>query len=118
MASKKLTQKAKRHAHIRKNVIGTSAVPRLTIFRSNKNIYAQIIDDVKSITLAGASTAKIKPKEDSKNKTDLAFATGEKLAEIAISKKIKKVIFDRSGYKYHGRVKALAEGARKGGLNF
>ncbi|MDO8487294.1 MAG: 50S ribosomal protein L18 [Candidatus Curtissbacteria bacterium] len=115
-----MSQRLKRHAHIRKNVRGSQSIPRLVVSRSNKYLYAQIIDDTKGETLAAVSTLKVKGmKEDSKNpKTNLAYTIGEKLAHDALAKKIKKVVFDRAGYKYHGRVKALAEGARKGGLNF
>jgi len=118
--SLKISQKLKRHVHIRKRVSGTGSIPRLVVFRSNKYLYAQIIDDTKGKTLVAASTSKVKAqKKDSKTpKTDLAYKIGEKLAQEAIAQKIKKVVFDRSGYKYHGRVKALAEGARNGGLNF
>lgn len=118
--SKKISQKFKRHVHIRKNVSGTGTVPRLVVFRSNKYLYAQVIDDTKGKTLAAVSTSKIKvEKKDSKTpKTDLAYVIGGKLAKEVIAQKIKKVVFDRGGYKYHGRVKALAEGARNGGLNF
>lgn len=118
--TKKISQRLKRHAHIRKSVRGTQNIPRLVVSRSNKYLYAQIIDDTKGMTLAAASTSKVKKaKDDSKNpKIDLAYSIGEKLAQNALAKKIKKVVFDRAGYKYHGRVKALAEGARKGGLNF
>ncbi len=118
--TKKISQRLKRHAHIRKSVRGTQSIPRLVVSRSNKYLYAQIIDDTKGMTLAAVSTAKVKAvKDDSKNpKTGLAYSVGEKLAQEALAKKIKKVVFDRAGYKYHGRVKALAEGARKGGLNF
>ncbi len=116
MASKNLARKIKRHVHIRRRVVGTGDIPRLTVFKSNKYIYGQIIDDSKNVTLAGASSSTIKG--DSKSKIDLAFAIGEKLAQMAAAKKVKRVVFDRSGYRYHGIVKALAEGARKGGLNF
>ncbi|MEX2028692.1 MAG: 50S ribosomal protein L18 [Candidatus Curtissbacteria bacterium] len=117
--TKKISQRLKRHAHIRKTVTGTTDIPRLVVFRSNKYLYAQIIDDTKGVTLTAISTAKNNDKVGSKNiKTDLAQAAGEKLAQAAMAKKVKKVVFDRAGYKYHGRVKALAEGARKGGLNF
>jgi large subunit ribosomal protein L18 len=118
-ATKKISQRFKRHAHIRKTVTGTGNSPRLVVFRSNKYLYAQIIDDVKGITLVAVSTPKGKGKENSKNiKIELAKAAGEKLAQGAIAKKVKNVVFDRAGYKYHGRVKALAQGAREGGLNF
>lgn len=88
---------------------------RLTVFRSNQAIYAQIIDDQKGRTLAAANSLKLKTQD---TKTKKAFAVGEQLAKKALKKKIKKVTFDRGSYRYHGRVKALAEGARKGGLLF
>ncbi len=91
---------------------------RLAVYRSNKYIYGQIIDDSTGATLTGVSSKDIKSKKDDKGKIDISFRTGESLADIAKKKKIKEVVFDRSGYKYHGRVKALAEGARKGGLKF
>ncbi len=118
--AKKIEQRAKRHHRIRKRVIGSESIPRLVIFRSNKYIYAQIVDDSKSKTLLSESTLSGKDgkKPPEKIKMDSAFLAGEKLAKSAIDKKINKVVFDRSGYRYHGRVKALAEGARKGGLVF
>lgn len=91
-----------------------STRPRLTVFRSHRAIYAQLIDDQKGQTLVAASS--LNQKQGSK--ADQAFAVGEKLAEKALAKKIKKVFFDRGVYRYHGRIKALAEGARKGGLLF
>lgn len=99
--------KNRRIIRSRKALFGTSSCPRLCVFRSNKNIYAQIIDDDKMNTIA-ASNGKLKK----------SFEVGEKIAIDVIAKKVKKVIFDRRGYKYHGNVKKLAEGARKGGLNF
>jgi len=102
---------------IRKNLSGTAQKPRLAVYRSNKSIYAQLIDDVSSVTLASAST-----KENSiggnGNKSEQAKAVGSLIAEKAKSRNIDSVVFDRGGYLYHGRVKALAEGAREGGLNF
>ena len=93
--------------------------PRLSVFRSNKEIYGQIIDEKSGNVLISFSSKQIKGEKSKKlEKKEVAFKVGEKLAELASKKKIKKVIFDRSGYKYHGRVKALADGARKGGLNF
>lgn len=105
-----------RHRRIRKKVAGTEKKPRLVIFRSNKHIYAQLIDDSKNETLVWANS--LKEKKDSARKFDIAEKVGEILAKKAQTKKINKVVFDRAGFKYHGRVKAIAEGARKGGLDF
>ena len=105
-----------RHQRIRKKMSGTEKKPRFVIFRSNKHIYAQLIDDNKHETLVFASS--LKEKKDSINKINTAQTVGENLAKKAQAKKIKKVVFDRAGFKYHGRVKAIAEGARKGGLEF
>ncbi len=96
-------------------VIGTAERPRLQVFRSSKYIYAQIIDDEKGKTLLSESDC---GKSDKKKKTERALLVGEEIAKKAKEKKITKVVFDRSGYLYHGRVKAVAEGARKGGLQF
>jgi len=93
--------------------IGRSDLPRLSVFRSNKYIYAQIIDDGKGVTLVSASSNETK---DAKTKLESSQKVGEILAKKAVAKKISKVKFDKSGYKYHGRVASLAEGARKGGL--
>jgi large subunit ribosomal protein L18 len=116
----KLKQRLRRHNRSRKKITGTQETPRLVVFRSNKYLYAQIIDDTKGQTLAAISTAKVKVSDaKTKNtKVDDAQIAGETLAKAAVDKKIKKVVFDRAGYKFHGRVKALAEGARKGGLAF
>lgn len=105
-----------RHQRIRKKLTGTEKKPRFAVFRSNKHIYAQIIDDAKHQTLVSSSS--IKEKKDSVSKIDIARKAGETLAKKALIKKIKKVVFDRAGFKYHGRIKAIAEGARKGGLDF
>ncbi len=104
----------KRHKRVRAKVSGTAECPRLNVFRSNKNIYAQIIDDVKGVTLVSASSLDM---ENGSNK-EAAFKVGEAIAKKAIDKGIDKVVFDRGGYIYHGRVKELAEGARQGGLKF
>ncbi|MCD6118015.1 50S ribosomal protein L18 [bacterium] len=107
--------------HIKKRVTGTPERPRLVVSRSLKNIYAQIIDDVNQKTLLGISSnskslaAQIKK---AKSKIDVAGIVGEEAAKLAVDKDIKSVVFDRNGYLYHGRVKALADGARKGGLKF
>lgn len=106
----------KRHARVRVKVEGTSEVPRLNVFRSNKYIYAQIIDDSKSVTLAAASSAKLS--EVSKSSVAAATEVGKLIAEAAKEKGITKVVFDRGGYLYHGRVKALADAARENGLVF
>lgn len=106
----------RRKKRVRGKISGTKAVPRLSVYRSNKAIYAQIIDDEKGETLASATSLKIK--KSKLDKTKAAELVGEEIAKEAKKKKISKVVFDRSGYKYHGRVKTLSEGARKGGLKF
>lgn len=107
----------KRHARIRVKLSGTSEVPRLNVFRSNKNIYAQIIDDVKGKTLVAASNIE-KDFDNSGSKKEISKKVGLALAKKAAEANIKQVIFDRGGYQYHGRVKELADGAREGGLEF
>ena len=102
-----------RHERIRKQIIGTKDIPRLNVYRSNNNIYAQIIDDEKGVTLAEASSMKMKG-----NNTEIAAKVGEAVAKEAKKAKITKVVFDRGGYLYHGRVKALADAARENGLEF
>ena len=103
---------------IRKIVSGTEAHPRLSVFRSNKEIYAQLIDDVSGKTIVSSSSAEKENSKEKGNKIETASLVGKKLAEKAVSKGIKQVSFDRSGYLYHGRVKSLADGAREGGLKF
>lgn len=103
---------------IRSKITGTEARPRLSIFRSNKYIYAQIIDDASGSTLAAISSKEANFASLEGNKKDAAKAVGKALAEKASAAGISTVVFDRSGYLYHGRVKALAEGAREGGLKF
>lgn len=107
----------RRKRRVRGKVFGTKLRPRLTVFRSNQSVYAQIINDEKGETLVSVSGLKLKSK-DKETKTDLAQRVGEEISKKAKDKKIKNVVFDRRGYKYHGIIKALAEGARKGGLNF
>ena len=109
-------QKQRRKTKIRAKIKGTGQRPRLTVFRSNQRIYAQIIDDEQGKTLVAVSEKEIKKK--AKTKTEKATLVGEVLAQKANKKKIKKVVFDRGSYRYHGRVKTLAEGAKKGGLEF
>lgn len=105
----------KRHARIRNKISGTAECPRLSVFRSNAHIYAQVIDDVAGVTLASASC--IDGKFEG-SKVEQAAAVGKVVAERSLERGIKKVVFDRSGYVYHGRVKALAEAAREAGLEF
>ncbi|WP_080147317.1 50S ribosomal protein L18 [Marinilactibacillus piezotolerans] len=106
----------KRHKRVRRNLSGTAERPRLNVFRSNKNIYAQVIDDVEGVTLASASTLDTDVSGDSK--VDQAAAVGALVAKRASEKGITEVVFDRGGYQYHGRVKALADAARENGLTF
>ena len=110
----------RRRHHVRRNLVGTSERPRLTVFRSSKHIYAQLIDDLQGVTLATASSrAKdIRTGLPYGGNVKAAQVVGKKLAELAIAKGIKKAAFDRGHYRYHGRIKALADAAREGGLNF
>ncbi|HHT38451.1 MAG TPA: 50S ribosomal protein L18 [Mollicutes bacterium] len=108
----------RRHERIRKNVNGTSLVPRLNVFRSNKNIFAQIIDDEKGITLVSASSLDKDLNIQNGSNLESAKLVGASIAKKAKEAKISKVVFDRGGYLYHGRVKALAEAARENGLEF
>ncbi len=105
----------KRKLKIRSKISGTSEIPRLSVFKSNKFIYAQVIDDKKGVTLVEASSKKL-GNSKGKTKVEKSFEVGKELAKKSLEKKIKEVVFDRNGYRYHGRVKALADGARKGGL--
>ena len=107
-----------RHERIRKTMIGTSAVPRLCVFRSNKEIYAQIIDDETRTTLVSASSLDKDLKIKNGSNVEAAKVVGKAIAEKAKKAKVTKVVFDRGGYIYHGRVKALAEAARENGLEF
>jgi large subunit ribosomal protein L18 len=110
----------RRHERVRKHVVGTPGRPRLSVFRSLCHIYAQVIDDSQGHTLVSASTVDPEVKAQLKGlaKADQARVVGRVLAERALGREIKQVVFDRGGYKYHGRVKALAEAAREGGLVF
>jgi large subunit ribosomal protein L18 len=117
MARTKLEGRHRRKLRIRKNVEGTEERPRLTVFRSNKQIYAQVVDDRSGATLAAASSVG-RERSDEGGKRTVAETVGEAVAAACLEKGIKQVVFDRNGYIYHGRVKALADGARKGGLNF
>lgn len=110
-----ILKKIRRAARTRAKIKGTEDRPRLSVFRSNRFVYAQLIDDDKGVTILAVSTLSAKGKEP---KTEQALKMGESLAEKALAKGIKKAIMDRGSYRYHGRVKAVAEGARKGGLEF
>jgi large subunit ribosomal protein L18 len=133
----KQIKRYRRHRRVRAKVKGTAKVPRLCVFRSASHIYAQLIDDEKGKVIASVNDFKVVlPKKESKSpkgpdartegkdesaksgKVAIAYEIGKIIAQKAVEKKIKKVIFDRGGYKYHGRVKALADGARDGGLEF
>ena len=117
MSNLKSNRRARIKKRIRKNISGTSTRPRLSVFRSNKQIYAQVIDDVKGVTITSASSF-VKDSTQKVNKTDQAKLIGKEIAENASKAGIKEVVFDRNGYLYHGRVKALAEAARGNGLKF
>lgn len=112
----KQQKRDRRHRRARARIFGTGKQPRLSVFRSNKHIYLQAIDDEKKKTIAGVDDLKVGSKIKKQDKTGAAKIIGEQLAKKLIEKKIKKAVFDRGGYKYHGRVKAAAEGARSGGL--
>jgi large subunit ribosomal protein L18 len=119
MTLSKQESRLRKRRRIRKRISGTNEKPRMSVFRSNKQIYVQLIDDVAGVTLASASSRdkKIAEKTGLK-KTEQAKLVGKMIAEISKSKGINTVVFDRGGYLYHGRVKQLAEGAREGGLKF
>ncbi|MBS5115899.1 MAG: 50S ribosomal protein L18 [Erysipelotrichaceae bacterium] len=106
----------KRHARVRNKISGTPECPRLNVFRSNSHIHTQIIDDVNGVTLAAASSVDMKLENGSN--IEAAKAVGTEIAKRALAKNIEKVVFDRGGYVYHGRVKAVAEAAREAGLKF
>jgi len=129
---KKQEKKDRRHKRVRAKIKGTAEIPRLCVFRTPKHIYAQLIDDEKGKTLLSSTDVKLKkskPKPKTQEikkkeegiktaKVALAYEIGKLIAKKALEKKIEKVVFDKGGYKYHGRVKAVAEGAREGGLRF
>jgi large subunit ribosomal protein L18 len=110
--------RVKKHKKIRNKISGTTLRPRLSVFRSNEHIYAQVIDDEKGMTLAAASTLDKDVKLDITNNVEASKVVGEAIAKKAIAKGVEAVVFDRGGYVYHGRVKALAEAAREAGLKF
>ena len=118
MANRKFDSRPRwiRHRRVRRRVIGRTDRPRLSVFRSNKQIYAQVIDDARGHTVASASS--IEGDVGDSNKTRMANEVGAVVAKRALENGVTEVVFDRGGYKYHGRVKALADGARAGGLKF
>ncbi len=120
MSEKSQMARIRRHHRVRKRVNGTTEHPRLNVFRSDKHIYAQVIDDSIGHTLASASTVDLEVRGSfkGKNKTEQAKLVGRVVAERALDLGVKKVVFDRGGYMYHGRVKALADAAREAGLEF
>ena len=114
---KKQEKRLRRHKKVRAKIDGTAQSPRLSVFRSAKHIYAQLINDEKRKTLVVASDLELKKSKNAK-KSELAKEVGKLIAKKAKELKVEKILFDRGGYKYHGRVKALADGAREGGLKF
>ncbi len=108
----------KRHQRVRRNLSGTAERPRLSVYRSNKHIYAQLIDDLEGKTIASASTVDSELNLDTTGNVEAAKQVGELIAKRAVSENVKSVVFDRGGYLYHGRVKALADAARENGLEF
>ena len=116
--SNRRVARLRRHRRVRKHVVGTPERPRLNVFRSLRHIYAQVIDDSRERTLVSASTMEVKAQLQGLSKTEQARVVGKVLAERALSQGIEQVVFDRGGYQYHGRVKALADAAREGGLDF
>lgn len=114
----KNAKRQKRHIRSRRYINGTAEKPRLNVYRSLSNIYAQVIDDVAGVTIAAASTVEASMKENYGGNIEAAKAVGKAIAEKAMAKGVKEVVFDRGGYLYHGRVAALAEAAREAGLEF
>jgi len=118
MALTKTERRERLRFRIRKTVSGTTQRPRLAVFRSNKEIYAQIIDDVNGVTITAASSRDKDIDASKSNKIDAAKLVGKAIAEKALKAGVESITFDRGGYLYHGRIKSLAEGAREGGLKF
>ena len=116
MAGKNRERRERIKAGVRKKISGTTERPRLSIFRSNRGLYVQVIDDLKGVTVAAASTLELG--EKSKLNMETSKSVGKKIAEKAIASGVQAIVFDRNGYLYHGNVKAFAEGAREGGLKF
>jgi large subunit ribosomal protein L18 len=120
MSEKGHIARQRRHRRVRARISGTPDRPRLNVFRSLTNVYAQVIDDVAGHTLVSASTIdrELRGQMEGKNKTEAAKLVGQLLAQRALAAGVKQVVFDRGGYRYHGRIKALADGAREAGLDF
>jgi large subunit ribosomal protein L18 len=120
MSEKGRIARQRRHRRVRARISGTPDRPRLNVFRSLTNVYAQVIDDVAGHTLVSASTIdrELRGQVEGKSKTEAAKLVGQLLAQRAIAVGVKQVVFDRGGYRYHGRIKALADGAREAGLDF
>jgi large subunit ribosomal protein L18 len=116
MAGKNRERRERIKAGVRKKITGTAERPRLSVFRSNRGLYVQIIDDAKQVTVASASTSELG--EKAKLNIEASKSVGKKIAEKAIAAGVQTIVFDRNGYLYHGNIKALAEGAREGGLKF
>lgn len=114
----KKAKRIRRHKRVRAKVSGTGKRPRLCVFKSQKHIYGQLIDDDKGKTLAQASDLELSKKSEKQGKMNIALEVGKLIAGKAKDLKIEKVVFDRGGYKFHGKIKSLAEGAREGGLKF
>ena len=118
MTLKKVEARGRRHRRVRKKVRGTAERPRLAVFRSNRHIYAQVIDDVSGRTVASASTMEAEVRSGATSTVDAAKAVGERIGERAKAAGVDTVVFDRGGFRYHGRVAGVAEGARDSGLEF
>jgi large subunit ribosomal protein L18 len=120
IATKRRQARLRRHRRIRRKLSGTTASPRLAVFRSRQHIYAQLVDDSNGRSICGTSTLdpELRPNLTGKKKSERSRLVGKRIAEIALSRGIQTVAFDRGGYLYHGRIQALAEGAREGGLKF
>ncbi|MGQ9585435.1 MAG: 50S ribosomal protein L18 [Anaerolineae bacterium] len=118
--SREIDKRQARHRRVRKRVFGTPERPRMSVYRSLSHIYAQVVDDTQGVTLVSASTidSEVRPKAQGLSKSEQARLVGQKVAERAMAKGITQVVFDRGGYRYHGRVKALAEASREAGLQF
>lgn len=117
MPSAKTLRREKIKRRVRKNIFGTATKPRLSVFRSNKQIYGQLIDDVAGVTLCAAHSLKLEGSDEA-TRISQAFEAGKALGEKAVALGVEEIVFDRNGYLYHGRIKSFAEGAREGGLKF
>ncbi len=118
--NRRQSARRRRHRHVRKRVVGSPERPRLAVYRSNRHIYAQVIDDERGVTLASASSLENEMRGELKTgaNKDAAAAVGKRVAERAVAAGVSEVVFDRGGYRFHGRLKALADAAREAGLSF